>query len=165
MPAPLPGRLPWSSGRTLEPELEPPGRFPPPGRLPWSSGRTFEPEFEPPLGRVPAPLPGRLPWSSGRTFEPVLELPVGRLLEPPLLPVGRVVVPIFFTPVLLLLFLLLFLFLFLFLFRLPRLLMVDDVSRLLSVTRPRSVLICCLVDADELFERLTDELLLEEPPL
>ena len=36
--------------------------------------------------------------------------------------------------------------------------MVDDVSRLLSVTRPRSVLICCLVDADELFERLTDEL-------
>ena len=59
--------------------------------------------------------------------------------------------------------------------------MVDDVSRLLSVTRPRSVLICCLVDAnelferltdelferltDELFERLTDELLLEEPPL
>ena len=138
-----------------------------PGRLPWLPGRTFEPELEPPLGRVPAPLPGRLPWSSGRTFEPVLELPVGRLLEPPLLPVGRVVVPILLTPVLLLLFLLLFL------FRLPRLLMVDDVSRLLSVTRPRSVLICCLVDADELFERLTDELferltdelLLEEPPL
>ena len=75
-------------------------------------------------------------------FEP----PVGRL-PAPLLPVGRVIVPLLFDGVL-----------FLLLFMLPRLLRADDVSRLLSLTLLRTLLFCFDVETPELPERLTVEL-------
>lgn len=64
----------------------------------------------------------------------------------PLLPVGRFIVPLFLDGVQ-----------FLLLFMLPRLLMADDVSRLLSLTLLRTVLFCFDVETVEPFERLTVE--------